>query len=290
MGPSSAPPLLAAQAGQARPPRGRRRPTGALGEGGLSALAQGGRPAQPAPVEQARPHTRSRSQAALAHVAAKARQLLAVVAVTALSAGVLSALAPEPASASTNGTVLFVHSFTQNSLSGDGFNSLTASGAVELPSAPGGSNVVCLTVAGGAGTPASCSPAPDSSGNGVLQLTPDTGGQEGALFSTLALPTSHGLDVTFDSYQYQPSGSGADGLAFVVAAVNPSTLAGPSSAGNPGGSLGYAPSGSSHGLSYGYLGMGLDVYGNYSTSGVDGTGCTDPAYIVLPAGRTFRGR
>ena len=217
----------------------------------------------------------------LAKVTVTTRQLFTVLLATALSFAVLNALALGPASASTNGAILFVHSFTQNSLSADSVGATTARGAVELPTVPSGTNVTCLTVAGGSGTPASCSGASDAAGSGVLQLTADSGGQEGALFSTLGLPTSNGLDVTFDSYQYQPSGTGADGLAFVVAGVNPSTLADPSAAGNPGGSLGYAPvAGTSDGLSYGYLGMGMDVYGNYSTAGVDGTGCTDPAYIA----------
>jgi len=179
-------------------------------------------------------------QAALAHVAAKARQLLAVVAITALSAAMLSALAPGPASAATVGQVLFAHSLARSSLSSDYVPGVhSATGAVELPTVPSGTNAACLTVTGGAGTPASCSNASDTDLNGVLQLTPNSGDQEGALFSSLGFPTSNGLDMTFDSYQWPLSG--ADGLSFIVTAVNPSSPTGPTEVGQPGGSLGYAP-------------------------------------------------
>jgi hypothetical protein len=203
---------------------------------------------------------------------------LAVVAVTALSAAMLSALAPGPASAATVGQVLFAHSFARDSFSSDYVPGVhSAIGVAEFPTVPSGSNVVCLTVPGGAGTPASCSNASDTELNGVLQLTPSSGDQEGALFSNLGFPTSNGLDMTFDSYQW-PS-SGADGLSFIVTAVNPSSPTGPTEVGQPGGSLGYAPNGTLPGVSDGYLGVGLDVYGDYSTSGVDGAECYDPAYI-----------
>ena len=43
--------------------------------------------------------------------------------------------------------------------------------------------------------------------------------QEGGVFASTSVPTSQGLDVTFNSYQY--GGTGADGMAFVLAAVNP---------------------------------------------------------------------
>ena len=67
--------------------------------------------------------------------------------------------------------------------------------------------------------------------------------QEGGVFASTSVPTSQGLDVTFNSYQY--GGNGADGLAFVLAAVNPANPVIPSAIGQPGGALGYSAASSS---------------------------------------------
>jgi hypothetical protein len=240
----------------------------------------------------ARPGRRGLAPDLMAKMAVKARKLMAVMVATALSFGVLSALALRPASATTiveNGAVLFDHSFANNSLTNDPTTGQTALGAVELPTVPASAtngNSTCLTASGGSGSPPSCtSPSPiTSNGSGVLNLTPDTQNQEGAAFMTLGLPTSRGLDVTFDAYQYQnPVTNGADGLSFDLAAVNPATLASPTAVGEAGGDLGYAPfTGTPNvpGLSYGYLGMAMDIYGGWTGTGSDGTGCTaDPSYF-----------
>ena len=83
--------------------------------------------------------------------------------------------------------------------------------------------------------------------------------------------------MTFNSYQY--GGTGADGMAFALAAVNPANPVIPAAIGQPGGALGYsAENSNTRGLSYGYLGVGLDVFGNFSNK-FEGTGCTDPPNI-----------
>ena len=105
-------------------------------------------------------------------------------------------------------------------------------------------------------------------------------GEEGGAFSSTSVPTSQGLDVTFNSYQY--GGTGADGLAFVLAAVNPANPVIPSVMGQSGGALGYsAQNSNTNGLSYGYLGVGFDAYGNFSNK-YEGSGCTDPPNIDGP--------
>ncbi len=108
---------------------------------------------------------------------------------------------------------------------------------------------------------------------------------------TQTLPTTKGLDVSFNSYQY--GGSQADGIGFFLAATNPASPTPPSTIGSPGGDLGYSSGTGTTGLADGYLGVGLDVYGNYTNSDFDGTGCTDPPWVgasaVVPGQVTVRG-
>jgi len=153
-----------------------------------------------------------------------------------------------------------------------------------VPAGPdGNTNLACLT-AGTATTqvpiPDCSSTAIDTAGNGVLRLTGAAQNEEGGLLTTSSVPASNGLDVTFDSYQY--GGSGADGIAFVLAAEDPSDPVAPANIGQPGGDLGYAAGDvngpAQTGLADGYLGIGLDVYGNYSNLLDSGTGCTEPTW------------
>jgi len=151
-----------------------------------------------------------------------------------------------------------------------------------VPAAPSGhTNIACLTASGAtAGTPIpGCqSPALDASGSGALRFTSTVGGEEGGVAYGLSIPTTQGIDATFDSYQYGSS-SKADGIAFFLAAVNPADPAPVAAIGEPGGDLGYAGnSGNGNGMVDGYLGLGLDVFGNYSNSSFDGSGCSLPSW------------
>jgi large repetitive protein len=187
--------------------------------------------------------------------------------------------------ASAAGTVLFNQPFHDNTVDGPvGSVSLPAPGA-------GGSNFACLTAAGNAtkNPLASCAAPNDTQGSGTLRFTQAVTGEEGGVFASTSVPTSQGLDVTFNSYQY--GGTGADGLAFVLAAVNPANPVIPSVMGQSGGALGYsAENSSTNGLSYGYLGVGFDAYGNFSNK-YEGSGCTDPANIAqrMPGQVVVRG-
>lgn len=131
---------------------------------------------------------------------------------------------------------------------------------------PGGDeNDACLTAS--ADTAQSPIPGCGDTAGGVpgLQLTTNDVSQEGGVAYGLSVPTSQGLDVTFHSNQY--GGGGADGLAFFLAGSNPADPAStPVRLGPAGGSLGYAadPSNDHDGLSDAYLGVGLDVYGNFT--------------------------
>ncbi|HSZ31086.1 MAG TPA: hypothetical protein VK784_15190, partial [Pseudonocardiaceae bacterium] len=197
------------------------------------------------------------------------------LAITLLAGVDVVAAGVSPANAST-GTVLFNQPFSDNTVDG-------TAGSLSLPTSPTGTNSACLTAAGNAtANPlASCSTATDSQGSGKLRLTPDSTTQEGGVFASTSVPTSQGLDVSFNSYQY--GGNGADGIAFVLAAVNPADPQTPAAIGQSGGALGYSAKASAPpalpGLSYGYMGIGIDTYGNFSNK-YEGTGCTDPSNIA----------
>ncbi|GAB4101493.1 hypothetical protein GCM10028790_05110 [Micromonospora taraxaci] len=200
--------------------------------------------------------------------------------VVVLIAGVL-AFGPLPASAA--GSVLFDQPFHNNTANGIG--------AVAVPAVPGVSatNAACLSAAGNStiGPLLSCTTSTDPQGAGKLRLTPATVNRQGGVFSAVSVPTSQGLHLTFNTYQYGGTAPGADGLAFALAAVDPANPRSPSTLGPSGGSLGYSAAfnGVSPGLSNGYLGVGLDVFGNFSNSTYQGTGCTNPPYISTTNGR-----
>lgn len=149
-----------------------------------------------------------------------------------------------------------------------------------LPQTPTEANVACLTAGTStAGTPVpDCSsPEIDSPGSGALRLTGDVGGEEGALVHGLSVPTVAGLDAIFDVYQYGDA-PGADGVGFFLAAANPTDPTPPAEIGQPGGTLGYSGFGANTGMQYGYLDVGLDVFGNYANTTFEGSGCTDPGW------------
>ncbi len=199
------------------------------------------------------------------------RRVVAVLAATAVAATATQVLLPTEADAAT--TTLFSQSFKNNTANGDG--------AVVLPSAPTGTNSACLTASGNTTVvPRSCTTATDANGSGFLRLTDNTTSKVGGLFAAASVPTAQGLDLTFNTYQYGTTTDPADGIAFALAAVDPTSPVSPPNIGFTGGSLGYSSFSSNRGLAYGYLGVGFDVYGNFSNSAYQGSGCgTNPPYI-----------
>ena len=167
------------------------------------------------------------------------RMMSCAVSVMLLLSMITAGMAATAPSADAAGTVLFNQPFHDNTVDGP-------AGSVSLPTAPTGTNAACLTASGNAtkNPLASCSSATDSQGSGKLRFTRAVDDQEGGVFASTSLPTSQGLDLTFNSYQY--GGNGADGIAFVLAAVNPADPDIPSAIGQPGGSLGYSALNSKH--------------------------------------------
>src|ERR1019366_6419718 len=164
-------------------------------------------------------------------------------------------------------------------------NNSTVAGQWYLPAGQGGINGACLTAGPVSATTSipNCASPPDVSGSGALRLTTNADNAVGAAFYQASLPTSEGLDITLDTYQF--NGTGADGMVFSLAAANPASPSPPATTGPLGGDLGYAAntqgSPGTAGMPYGYLGIGLDVYGNYeNTPLAGGSGCTIPSPLV----------
>lgn len=134
-------------------------------------------------------------------------------------------------------------------------------------------------------------PPPNGAPHGYLRLTDASNDQAGAVLYNQALPANQGLDVTFDQWQYGSTtpATPADGISFFLvngdgALTHPGAF---------GGSLGYAqklpdddPTATFlPGVDRGYLGVGLDVLGNYFGDWEHrGNGCANRS----PAGTGFR--
>jgi hypothetical protein len=135
-------------------------------------------------------------------------------------------------------------------------------------------------------------PVPPDGGapHGYLRLTDASHDQAGAVLYDRAIPAADGLDITFEQWQYgstTPS-TPADGISFFL-------VDGAESLTHPGafgGSLGYAqklPDDDPDrpflpGVDHGYLGVGLDVLGNYFGDWEHrGNGCAERS----PAGTAF---
>jgi uncharacterized repeat protein (TIGR01451 family) len=99
----------------------------------------------------------------------------------------------------------------------------------------------------------------DPVGDGFLRITDNTNNQAGFAYNDAVVLPSVGLSIEFEFFQY--GGTGADGIVFFLF----DATADPFEIGSYGGSLGYAQRfGNQPGLSKGYLGIGLDHFGNFS--------------------------
>ncbi|WP_394774562.1 hypothetical protein [Flavobacterium sp.] len=120
----------------------------------------------------------------------------------------------------------------------------------------------------------------DLNGDGYLRLTNKQTQQQGTVWSnTYAFPSAYGMTISFEYYTH--GGNGADGIAFILF----DAAASPIKAGAFGGSLGYAQGENGvKGFSGGYLGVGIDEFGNFSSNlgKTDGVG-------QLPSSITLRG-
>ncbi|MGW1036335.1 DUF7507 domain-containing protein [Streptomyces antibioticus] len=133
-------------------------------------------------------------------------------------------------------------------------------------------------------------PPDNAAPNGYLRLTDASNDQSAAVLYNHALPANQGLVTTFDQWQYGgTTNPPADGISFFLI-DGAASLTAP---GAFGGSLGYAqklPNDDPNatflpGVNRGYVGVGLDVLGNYFGDWEHrGNGCADGS----PAGTPFR--
>ncbi|WP_040166303.1 DUF7507 domain-containing protein [Microbacterium gorillae] len=137
-----------------------------------------------------------------------------------------------------------------------------------------------------------------SGSDGFLQLTDNSTYRSGAAVLNRAFPNTAGLRVSFYAYQYadpptDTGSSAADGIS-VFLTDGSYSLTEP---GAYGGALGYAslvtpvaPGGVSPGVDNGYLGVGLDVFGNYSAQPNVGASCpTANGNVKQPNNVALRG-
>ncbi|SET51498.1 T9SS type A sorting domain-containing protein [Hymenobacter actinosclerus] len=142
----------------------------------------------------------------------------------------------------------------------------------------GNPNPAVLTAAAG-GT--------DANGAGYLRLTNNTTDQAGFAIDRASFRAPEGFSISFEFFSY--GGTGADGFSvFLVDADKTSAEA--FTSGASGGSLGYAQktvSPISDGVPNGYIGIGIDEFGNYAnpTEGrVDGPGSRPDAVSLRGPG------
>ena len=212
--------------------------------------------------------TRARHAAGPGPVASGARSRPGIRRLAALAAAAVAAalLVTLPAQTATAASQLVAESFSGTSVADAAWKPLGSACLTRATSAPTSGSTIGVCSSRNQSLPASANP-------GALQLTDNRASAVGGVVYDNAIPATGGLDIKFDQYQYGTSSGGADGIGFFLTDGSvPLTAAGPS-----GGSLGYAQTTTAPGVAGGYLGIGLDAFGNFSspTEG-RGTGCTTP--------------
>ncbi|MCB2380071.1 DUF11 domain-containing protein [Hymenobacter sp. BT635] len=132
----------------------------------------------------------------------------------------------------------------------------------------------------------------DPVGSGYLRLTDAVNNQAGYAIDNVGFPSSAGFTISFEFFSYGGTNPGADGFSvFLVDANQPASGF---RIGASGGSLGYAQKTATpvaDGVSKGYIGIGIDEFGNYSNGaeGRSGGSATPDATGKVPNGIAIRG-
>lgn len=107
----------------------------------------------------------------------------------------------------------------------------------------------------------------DSYGQGWLRLTPDQNNKKGYMIIDESFPSTRGVLIEFEYKSWRKTtlggDRGADGISVFLfdAKYNAKNFA----LGSYGGSLGYGPGSGTNGVTGGYIAVGLDEYGNFTS-------------------------
>jgi uncharacterized repeat protein (TIGR01451 family) len=130
------------------------------------------------------------------------------------------------------------------------------------------------------------SPADD----GALRLTTADGTQAGYAIDNQTFKSTQGFSISFEFFSYgTTSASPADGFTVFLVDADGTTPGNGFAIGAPGGSLGYAARNTEPGVTKGYLGIGIDEYGNYGIASESKSGGYPGHSERLPNAVSLRG-
>jgi len=133
--------------------------------------------------------------------------------------------------------------------------------------------------------------------DGALRLTTASGTQAGYAIDNQSFKSTQGFSISFEFFSYgTTSASPADGFTVFLVDADGTAPGNGFAIGAPGGSLGYAPrnvepgvTSEEPGVTKGYLGIGIDEYGNYGIASETKSGGYPGHNDLLPNAVSLRG-
>jgi hypothetical protein len=130
----------------------------------------------------------------------------------------------------------------------------------------------------------------DASGSGALRLTDAIGSQAGYAIDDQTFESKTGFSISFEFFSYGTTTDvPADGFSVFLVDADGTTPNNGFSIGAVGGSLGYAQRNAEPGVTKGYLGIGIDEFGNYGIASEGKTGGYPGRTALLPNAVSLRG-
>lgn len=127
-------------------------------------------------------------------------------------------------------------------------------------------------------------------GDGALRLTNATNNQAGYAIDNQSLVSTQGFSISFEFFSYGTTTTPpADGFSVFLVDADGTMPGNGFSIGAVGGSLGYAQRGTEPGVTKGYLGIGIDEFGNYGIASEAKTGGYLDRTTLLPNAVSLRG-
>jgi uncharacterized repeat protein (TIGR01451 family) len=127
-------------------------------------------------------------------------------------------------------------------------------------------------------------------GDGALRLTTADGNQAGYAIDNQTFESGKGFSISFEFFAYGTTTTApADGFSIFLVDADGTTPGSGFSIGAVGGSLGYAPRNAEPGVTKGYLGIGIDEFGNYGINSEGKTGGYPGRTSLLPNAVSLRG-